>query len=85
MSKSTADLLETESYCKLLCTKTGPYCVIEVMPTTVTNDEDGIQNTISLDRVTVAIVQKKPPPEDNGTQSKETDAEREGTFAGFTR
>lgn len=40
MMTSTAECLATESYNKLLHTKTEPFSVVEVTPTTVTIEEE---------------------------------------------
>lgn len=55
MTTSAAKGLVTKSYNKLLSVKTGPFKVVEVSPTTVPIDEDGIYNTVSVDRSTVAL------------------------------
>lgn len=49
---SAADRLPTETYSKLLAQTTGTFRLTEVGQNTLTSDEDGIPNTISLGRKT---------------------------------
>lgn len=49
---------------------------MEVTPTTVTFDEDGIHNSVSVDRNTVVAAAKKRPTEANRRQTDETNAEK---------
>lgn len=48
MATTDTERLSAESYNKLMHTKPGPFKVIEVSQTTITIDEDGIQNTICI-------------------------------------
>lgn len=46
MSTSSTERLVTESYSNLMPQKTELFKIIEVLPTTITIDEDGFQNTV---------------------------------------
>lgn len=81
----SAEFLATEWYRKLLSTKTGMFVVIEVTLTTVVIDEDGICNTVSLNRPTVAPTTKETPTQDEKMQTEEKEAEREEKHTGDTR
>lgn len=49
-----AEQLETESYSKRLSLKIGTFWVIEVLPKTLTDDEDSIGNTVFVSRAAAA-------------------------------
>lgn len=61
MNTFSVERLATKSYIKLLSTKMGPLMVIKVSPTTVTIDEDGIENKVSVDRAAVAPTVRETP------------------------
>lgn len=52
MMTLAAERLVIESYRKLLSVKTRPFRVVEVTRTTITIDERGIRNTVSVGRCT---------------------------------
>lgn len=79
MATSAAKCLATESYSKLLSSKTRPLRAMEMTPTSVTMDEDCIRNTVSVDRDTVASKAKITPTKDNRTHG---DAEGEEMHKG---
>lgn len=54
----------------------GPLRVIEVSPTTVTFDKDGIRHTVSVDCATIAPGVRETTAEDSRTQDDETNAGR---------
>lgn len=85
MTTSAEERLVTASYSKLLFLKTGPFRLIEVMPTTVTIDKDGTRNTVPVDWAPVAPAANKTPTEDQRMQSDKTEAKREETYAGDMR
>lgn len=47
MTTSSAENLETESYNKLMLRHKEPFKVIELFPTAIMIDEEGIRNTAS--------------------------------------
>lgn len=51
---SSAECLTTASYNQLMPSKTGHFQVVRVSPTTITIDQDGIRNTVSINRSTLA-------------------------------
>lgn len=60
MTTIVAQLLATESYNKLMPPETGPLKLIEFLRTsiTITIDEDGIQNSVSIDLATLVPTAK---------------------------
>lgn len=54
MAASVTEHLATESFNKLMPLEPGPFKVVEVSPTTVTIDEDGIHDTVRIVRPTLA-------------------------------
>lgn len=84
ITTSTAERLTTMLCSKILFIRPGLFGVVEVMPTPMTIDEDGIRNTVSVDHATV-VPAKKTPKEDNWTQTKDNDAEREENHEGDTQ
>lgn len=79
MNTSTVECLATELYSKILSIKTVPSQEIEVSPTTVTNNEDGIRNTVLVHRATGAPAAKQAPIKNNNMKKDQTDAELEKT------
>lgn len=77
MMTAAVEFLTTQSYSQRQSFKTGMFWVIEVFPTTVTNDEDSICSTVSIDQATTSPAAKATPTEAIGTGGNETDAERE--------
>jgi len=59
-----AERMSLEAKSKLLPRTTGPFQVIRTSQGTATLDENGIENTVSIDRVTLAPVRGSPPPEE---------------------
>lgn len=53
MTTSGPEVLANDLYSKLMPHKTGPFKVDEVSPPTITVEEDGIQNTVSIHLATV--------------------------------
>lgn len=58
MTTSAAEHLATESFHKLMVPNTGTFKVIQVLRKGTTIDEDGIRNTVSIDRATLALLAK---------------------------
>lgn len=81
MTTSPAEHLMTESYSKLLAFKGGSFMVIYISSRAETIEKNGIRNTVSVDRTTVALVAKDTSAADNRTQRDERDPEREETYA----
>lgn len=52
----------------------------KVAPTTVTIDEDGIRNSVSVDRATASPTAKKTPTKDNSPKTYKTKCEQEETY-----
>lgn len=50
---SAAERLVTESYNKLISAEIRPFKIIEILRTTITTDEDGVRNTVSVDQATL--------------------------------
>lgn len=69
MTTVTAARLSTELISKLVSTKTGLFLVVKKPSTTVTIDEDGVHNTVPINRALVAPTRKKTMTEDNRTQT----------------
>lgn len=82
MTTSAAERLETEWNKELLSAKTGPFCVMELMPLTVTIDQYGIRNTVSVGWPKLAPKAERTANEANSTKSDDKVAERERTHAG---
>lgn len=58
MTPSSAERLDTESYNRLMSRKTAPSKIIEILPTTITIDIDGIGDTVLIDLPTMASPEK---------------------------
>lgn len=58
MTSSAAEHLETTSYNKQMPWEAGPAEIIQVSSTTIPNDEDSIQNSVSIDWATPAPLAK---------------------------
>lgn len=54
MTTSTADRMMTESYSKLMPPKTRRFKIIEVSPTPIRIEEDGVWATVSIDQATLS-------------------------------
>lgn len=52
METSAAEQLAIYLYSKLMSPKIGSFIIVDILPNTVTIDEDGLSNTVSIDRVT---------------------------------
>lgn len=59
-----------------------PFRVIDDMPAILAVEEDGIPNTVSVDRATIAPAAKEMPAENNRTQGNQTDPNLEEMHAG---
>lgn len=51
---SAPERLATDSYSKLMPPETVPFKILKLSPTTVTIDEDGVRNSISINQATLA-------------------------------
>lgn len=69
----------TTLYSKLPSTLTGTFHVIEVRPATRTIDQDGIRNTVFVDKATVAPSGRETPTENSKTQTENNPAGKEET------
>jgi len=56
---------------KLMFKKTGPYRIVAVQSHTVTLDEDGINNTVSMDRISRA---SRPPPAERPSETADANS-----------
>lgn len=70
MTTCSTELLAIKSCDKLLLVRKGLFRGIEVLPATVTIDNDGIRSTLSVDRATVVADAKQTLAKDNRTQGK---------------
>lgn len=52
---NTADEMKKASYNKLQPPKAGPFQIIKLQPLTVVLDEEGVLNTVSVQRITAAL------------------------------
>lgn len=85
MTTSTAERLPPEFCGKLLSIKTGLFRAIQVLPMTVTIEQNGACHAVSADHAKIAPVAKKTLTKDNRTLVDETFAERKERNAGETQ
>lgn len=74
-----------ESYSKLLSVKKRLFRLIDVSPSIMMIDKDGIPNTISVDRAIVGPAARETPTDGDRAKANEADVEGEQGHAGDMR